>query len=112
MEVVEFMQNNAISSTVVEFMQDNTIPIAVAGAIVIACFILAKLCNGTKKSTKFHNVANFEAVNNKKVKNHKEKYADKINLKKYDDVKNVGNLKIINNEEIEGGETEVCRTFG
>ena len=118
MEVVEFMQNNAISIA------------TGVGAVAIVCFILAKYYdnveveqNGTKmtlsknpqtqkKSTKFHDVANLEKVNKKKVKNHKEKYSDIINLKKYDDVKNVGNLKITNNEEVEGGETEISRIIG
>ena len=115
---------------IVEFMQGNATSFAVAGAVAIVFVIWAKYYdkvevekNGTKmtlskdpqnlkKSTKFHDVANFEKINNKKVKNHKEKYSDKINLKKYDDVKNVGNIKITNNGEVEGGETEVCRIFG
>ena len=86
---------------IVEFMQDNAISISTCvGAVAIICCILAKSYDkivvnrdGTtltllknpetpEKSTKFENVGNFVEVNNKKVTNHKKKCGDKISLKK------------------------------
>ena len=115
---------------IVEFMQDNAISIATGvGAIAIVCFILAKSYdkivvkregttmtflknqNSVEKNV-IQDIGNFKKENKKKVKNHKEKYADKINIIKGTGYKNVGNVNIINNEEVEGGETEISRIIG
>ena len=132
MEVEKFMQDNAISSTVVEFMQNNAISIATGvGAVAIVCFILAKSYdkivvkhkgdettmtllknqNSVEKNV-VENVANFRKEFKKKLKGHKEEYNDKINLKNDTNFKNVANVDIINNEEVEGGETKLSRVIG
>ena len=114
---------------VVEFMQDNAISIAVAGAVAIVVFIVSKTYekivverNGTKMiflknqnsvdKNVIQDFGNIRRENKKIVKNHQEKYGDKINITKGTGYKNVGNFNIINNEEVEGGETEVCRIIG
>ena len=115
---------------IVEFMQDNSTPIATGvGAVAIVCFLLAKYYdkiefierNGTKmifsKNQKsvdknvLQNVGNFEVINKKKVKNHKEKYGDNIKFTNAADVKDAGNVKIVNEEEIEDGEKDLSRTI-
>ena len=110
---------------IVEYMHDNAISFAAAGAVTIFGFILANYYDkivfrrdGLETIVSKHptmpvqkpvvqNVGNYIEVNKKKVTNHKKNIDSKFFAKKEADVKDVGIIKIINEEEVEGGATVV-----